>query len=165
MSHYSVLVLSEPGQTIEELLAPYCEDDPTFFEFEEDEGGELDESTGRRGWWHNPEARWDWWVVGGRWAGYIAATEGSYGEPSSDFRYPEGRFDSALVADCDFYPGFETYAVLTPDGTWHEPGRMGWFCTTSATSEEEERFSATYRERFIDTADHDWTATVVDCHI
>ena len=29
--------------------------------------GEVDEKTGRYGYWENPNAKWDWYMVGGRW--------------------------------------------------------------------------------------------------
>ena len=46
---------------------------------------------------------------------------------------------------------FSTYAVLTPDGEWYEPGKMGWWGLSYATPEEERNFSENYVERFIKT--------------
>ena len=31
----------------------------------------LDEKTGNYGYWHNPEAHWDWYSIGGRWTGKL----------------------------------------------------------------------------------------------
>jgi hypothetical protein len=60
---------------------------------------------------------------------------------------------------------FTTWAVLTPDGIWHEPGQMGWFGCHSASSEEERDFFESYH-KFIEKAiENNWLVTVVDCHI
>jgi hypothetical protein len=61
---------------------------------------------------------------------------------------------------------FHTYAVVTPDGIWHETGKMGWFGMTHASPEEEREWELNYCERFIKPAiDNNWTVTIVDCHI
>lgn len=60
---------------------------------------------------------------------------------------------------------FSTFAVVTPDGEWHEKGKMGWFACSSETPEEARDWEEHYRERFIDTADPDLILTIVDCHI
>ena len=60
---------------------------------------------------------------------------------------------------------FSTYAVVTPDGEWHEKGRMGWFGASSETPDEARDWEEHYRERFLDTAEADWVLTIVDCHI
>lgn len=50
---------------------------------------------------------------------------------------------------------FSTFAVLTPDGVWHDDSELVNVHT----------WIMTYKERFIDTADPDWIAVIVDCHI
>lgn len=60
---------------------------------------------------------------------------------------------------------FSTFAVLTPDGVWHEKGEMGWFGCSSETPEEARDWEDHYEERFLKTADPDWILTIVDCHI
>ena len=52
-----------------------------------------------------------------------------------------------------------------PDGKWISPGEMGWFGASSETEEEACEWDLYYRERFIDTANPEWTLTIVDCHI
>ena len=79
MSHFSVLVLTREGQDVEGLLLPYmencCGEPPReYMEFFEDEECEVDEETGRRGYWQNPNARWDWYEVGGRFRGMLRAS-------------------------------------------------------------------------------------------
>ena len=72
MSHYNVAVFSRDPSEIEDMLAPFneCVDSDTpYAECTEDEDGELDEATGKRGYWSNPNARFDWVDRGGRWRG------------------------------------------------------------------------------------------------
>jgi hypothetical protein len=58
-----------------------------------------------------------------------------------------------------------TRAVVLPDGSWHEMGRMGWWGISSETDEEAIAWLQNYKKTFIDTANPDWTLTIVDCHI
>lgn len=60
---------------------------------------------------------------------------------------------------------FSTFAVVTPNGVWHEKGEMGWFGCSTDSDEEAADWDDHYKERFIDTADPDWILTIVDCHI
>lgn len=60
---------------------------------------------------------------------------------------------------------FSTFAVVTPDGEWHEKGRMGWFGCSSETGEEARDWEDHYKERFLDTADPNWELHIIDCHI
>lgn len=71
----------------------------------EDEGLEKNED----GSWYrktNPNAQWDWWVIGGRWTGFLKLKEGTqgevgrpglFGEPAED-----GYADSVMKKDIDF---------------------------------------------------------------
>lgn len=93
MSHFSVLAILPPGlpdpvnspdcptsKALHELLIPYKErgcgdEDPEgfverFCTFEEDEDG-REGHEGKRGYWRNPNQKWDWWKVGGRFRGAI----------------------------------------------------------------------------------------------
>ena len=61
---------------------------------------------------------------------------------------------------------FFTFAVILPDGTWHnlwDPDDL--FGYYYGTPEEEREWMEHYKERFLETADPDWILTVVDCHI
>lgn len=102
----------------------------------------------------NPNSKWDWYVEGGRWKNMLVTKDGE-------------KTNYALVEDIDWdkMEDFNTYAVLRPDGEWIEPGEMGWWGVSYATPEEEERFMENYKKDIIDTANKDWTLTIVDCHI
>ncbi len=115
MSHYNVAVFTRTNDPDElaQLLAPYnecVESDSPYAEFEEDEDGDLDEKTGKRGYWCNPNAKHDCWMVGGRWRGLLKLREGKTGQygnaswTNKDQPTDPARCDSAKVRDCDFAP-------------------------------------------------------------
>ncbi|POP31679.1 hypothetical protein C3B58_15395 [Lactonifactor longoviformis] len=113
---------------------------------------------------YNPRSKWDWYSIGGRWAGMLPAVTGTHGEGSAFARNPqkEGFYDSAKVKDISFPVDFETFAVVTPDGEWHEKGKMGWW---GIVADEKEGWKESYKEAFLDKADPSWTLTIIDCHI
>lgn len=215
MSHFAVLVLSRPGQRVYDLLLPYMENSDgepplEYMEFYEDDECDVDERTGKRGYWQNPNAKWDWWLVGGRFSGRLRAPRGDRGYRAEAV---EGRYDVAEMRDVstardegayraaldefdrylagesvdspyldgfrreyvlDRYRDAEFYArtrsefwfrsVVTPDGEWHEVGKMGWWGVSSESGEQLRDWVDHFRERFVDPY-RDCTATVVDCHI
>lgn len=64
---------------------------------------------GEDGSWYrktNPNSKWDWWVIGGRWSGFLKLKEGAEGETGSPgfFGTPaeDGYVDSAMKKDIDF---------------------------------------------------------------
>ncbi len=61
---------------------------------------------------------------------------------------------------------FSTYAVVTPDGIWHAPGRMSWWGISTETPEQRREWQLGYYERFIKPAlDKNLYLVIVDCHI
>lgn len=78
MSHFTVIVI---GDDVEGQLAPYQENNmgdcpQEYLEFVDDDEYDVDEKTGKRGYWENKNAKWDWWVVGGRWSGFFKIKDG-----------------------------------------------------------------------------------------
>lgn len=59
--------------------------------------------------------------------------------------------------------GFSCWAFVTPDGEWHENGRMGWFGAHDATRESRDSFSREWQEML--NGDPELWLTIVDCHI
>ena len=59
---------------------------------------------------------------------------------------------------------FSTFALVTPDGEWHECGEMGWFGCSSETPEEARTWDEQYMS-FIENADPEHYFVMVDCHI
>ena len=60
---------------------------------------------------------------------------------------------------------FSTFAVVTPDGEWHERGEMGWFGCSYETPKEGADWDENYFEHFISHTNPDYIFTLVDCHI
>ena len=113
MSHFSVAVFSKTPGNVEALLAPFneqVEPGSPYAAFIRDENGRYDESEQAKGYWGNPNARWDWWEIGGRWRGMLRLLPDRPGYRAPDdvwgkgFHYPPRRCDAAFVRDCDFSP-------------------------------------------------------------
>lgn len=93
---------------------------------------------------YNPNSKWDWYEIGGRWRNFLN------GEKSVRLsEHPKDR-------NC--------YAVLTPDGKWHESGRMWWWGFSMASKEEQDAWPENYW-KIINSFPKDYYITVVDCHI
>ena len=146
MSHYSLAVITDYTPDYEalcKLLAPFEEDAaPKYMtEFFEDDSFE------EGGFYINPNAKWDWWMSGGRWRDLISVG----GVATYQSR----------IGDID--EEFTTWAVLTEDGEWEEPGRVGFFGTSTATMEREREWNVGYSARYL--GDPDLIVTIIDCHI
>lgn len=48
--------------------------------FHEDEDCDPDPVTGKKGYWENPNAKWDWYLVGGRWSNFFKLKQGARGK-------------------------------------------------------------------------------------
>lgn len=79
-------------------------------------GEERDKETGRFGYWENPNAKWDWWMFGGRWRGRLRAHNGSrfdmpkpWSSVLDTFKYKDGYFDQARLGDIVFDIDKELY--------------------------------------------------------
>lgn len=86
--------------------------------------------------YHNPNKKWDWYEIGGRWAGLIKLKDGATGfNGTKSFMFDEedpyknGGVDSALKKDiteeCIKDLSY-MYAVLDMNG-WHQKSQLGWF--------------------------------------
>lgn len=192
MSHFNVAVFHKTGQSVDDLLAPYSElikvepyilftrqeainyvrecfrvddhlSDDECWEMEA-EGEETDDD-GNIYSTYNPKSKWDYYEVGGRWGTFLQDHDPSIIDANLAPRTTVKVGDYSFGPDVDTGKEFITYAVLTPDGEWHECGAMAWFNLSSATEEERNDWDKNYKARFIDTADPDWLLTIVDCHI
>jgi hypothetical protein len=96
MTHYTVAVLLPrelKGSSIESFLAeqmhPYDEELPD-----------------------NPDAKWDWYVIGGRWDGWALNKQSEREDIADNMAF------AGEIAVREEMP----FAIITPDGTWHELG-------------------------------------------
>jgi len=79
---------------------------------------------------YNPKSKWDWWRIGGRWNGEI---KGAYRGSKDGFNFDD-EFETLEENICpisELPENLEIFAIVTPDGFWHEKGHMGWFGCTS----------------------------------
>lgn len=92
----------------EEIQVPFKNLFPTFESYVEGwhDSKDRDPENGRYGYWKNPNAKWDWYVVGGRWTGFFKlkpGRSGTLGRPGAgDNRAKFGWVDSARKRDIDF---------------------------------------------------------------
>lgn len=101
----------EVPEHLEQRLIPYKETFVTFDDYMREWCDyEKDPETGEYGYWENPNAKWDWWLCGGRWRAQVRASEGdcapypkyNFGgettwEEATD--YPLEHFDQAKLGD------------------------------------------------------------------
>lgn len=61
--------------------------------------------------------------------------------------------------------GVHTYAILTPEGEWLEPGEMGWWGISNASAEQEFEFIDNYEKIIDEYRNQGYILSIVDCHI
>lgn len=97
---------------------------------------------------YNPNSKWDWYEIGGRWEGVINNKNVVSVQETIDYIKGGGSF----------------FALVSSDGDWFEKGEMGWFGCSSNNIKEE-----TWKENSIVILDQfnsdDFVVVVVDCHI
>lgn len=109
---------------------------------------------------YNPNAKWDWYCVGGRWNGFLVLKERK--EDGSIIEVNEAYFNEI---DWDYMKEWNRipFCFVNEDGEWYEKGEMGWFAITT-NEMEEDTWRATFEE-YINTVEDDCLVTVVDFHI
>jgi hypothetical protein len=68
---------------------------------------------------YNPKSKWDWWQIGGRFAGWL-------------LNLPEKKSSNNLQDNCCpieqvIIEKKIPFALILPDGKWLEQGKMGWW--------------------------------------
>ncbi len=92
---------------------------------------------------YNPQSQWDWWVIGGRWEGWLSRSN---------------RLRTVQAAQQHKIP----FAVVTPDGQWHAQGRIGWWGMASE-EKTDDVWANTVQQLLL--AYPDATAVSCDLHI
>lgn len=164
--HFLMFVITDKDadeDTIEILMEPYQE------AWEEwDLRTELCESHGET-FWSNPDGKWDWYSIGGRWYGHLHAEHGIHGERSwTNGKEPEkpGRFDACQMNELTGYE-YPAFSVLTPDGEWYDKEHWVEDSTEKygVRCVEDEEWDARFDERFIEPyKDADHMIWVIDYH-
>ena len=101
---------------------------------------------------YNPASRWDWYVIGGRWDGWLTGRE------TSTNSVDDNAAPVAEVLENGRFP----FALLTPDGQWHEKGKMGWFAI-ALNEKDDDVWQAELRQILERYQDHHMV--LVDAHI
>ncbi len=126
-------------------IAPYLAAERSAFDSHPDKASadkECDDcrGTGSRKSTGNPIAKWDWWVIGGRWAGWIRGAEDSMpnddvGSFGTSAHQQTRAIRNATLNNSRHVNEFPSpipddvipFAIVTPDGQWNQKGDMGWF--------------------------------------
>lgn len=190
------------GCTVEEMLERYesyklrNEGDTveSFEEYSKDYCGAGNDEYGNALSTYNPNSKWDWYEIGGRWNNIIETKNSKkvnyarikdivFSKKFNDLELQKIKKEyNKLIKEGDFYKAeyyqerypnlesyiksynFSTYAILDTNGKWYEPGKMGWFGVSSSSLEEQRNFEDEYMN-IIKSQDEDSWLVVVDCHI
>lgn len=89
---------------------------------------------------YNPKSKWDWYVIGGRWAGDLVGhelTEDEYNNKKVHGEWKQLNNNIAKVQSLlESTPLYTFFALLSPEGEWFERGDMGWWGMVSDEKEE-----------------------------
>ena len=132
---------------------------------------------------YNPDSKWDWYALGGRWTGYWKLKSAAkkrisfkefLGRPGVGKNKPLFDVDMAQKKDIDFKAmkkilrkrkdrmDIVTFAVLM-NGQWYEQGKMGWWGIVA-----NEKAKDAWEEEFwklIEKLPSNAWLSVYDCHI
>jgi len=121
---------------------------------------------------YNPQSKWDWYQIGGRWAGLIRTNRnGRYAMPNFSWgweekekeEYLDGTYtDQAYKEDIINFDKLNIFALIK-DGKWYEKGDMGWWGCVSNKKREGEW--ATEFKKLITDLPSDTLISIYDCHI
>lgn len=128
-----------------------------FDELYEEKGDDWNSNQWRKnpdGTWHeyssyNPNSKWDWYELGGRWSGELKLKTKQDG-------------DQALKKDITNLNDISTFAVLK-DGKWYEKGDMGWFGIV--VNEMDEKEWDKQLKKLLKGLPGDTLISMYDCHI
>lgn len=114
---------------------------------------------------YNPNSKWDWWSIGGRWSGAFLnavpvgkAKDYFTGEPFTVFGNGVD-----ILRRRDLRRPESPFAILTKNGEWHEKGQMGWFGMASNEAEQSD-WDKQVADILQKVDGKDWLV-LVDCHI
>lgn len=125
--------------------------DDQCYQYVKEDYTTIDPETGAGLETHNPESKWDWWVVGGRWKDEYAARQWQSLEKflkyvdetrialDAEVNLNPYKYDSSSLGSWDGdLPWWFPHHLVTTDGEWHEIGKCGWFGSRSDDRSERE---------------------------
>ena len=156
------------------------EDAVKYFRRDIDDGSENIEIQEDGSVWrtYNNDAKWDWYQMGGRYAGRLKLKDISMDAPlfypkiagfylKEELDYlkqlkAEGRCDQARVKDVSNLSEIDCFAVVK-DGKWYERGKMGWWAVV--TDEKDKDAWHEEVKLLLASLSPDTLLTMYDCHI
>lgn len=139
------------GKTFAEYL------DLNEYTYETDATGEVVKVTR----WTNPNDKWDWWEVGGRYSNRLVSLAG---DTADSLRRDDIDFSAMLKRNRQrdpAAPALSCFAYIDANG-WREKGQMGWYAVVS-----DMRGDGDWQDevnRWVDSVPGDHYVTVVNCH-
>ena len=110
---------------------------------------------------YNPNSKWDWYSLGGRWSGSIKLKEGKQGECGrSGIFGNEVGIDRALKGDIANFDELMPFAVVK-DGKWYEKGEMGYW---AIVFNEDKDWNSKFL-KLVENLSDDTLISMYDCHI
>lgn len=170
MSHFITAVILPPAPEGEDIdlaaavhnqMLPYmencCEEPPVeFMEFCEDDECDVDERTGKRGYWQNPNAKWDWY----KGAEALRLKDGSKATFAKIADIDTRRNEKAYSEACAFWDykvnGAEKPNNLGDVRTWEDIFKPEFFIERYGDKETYARFCSDFLFRAVVTPDRDW---------
>jgi hypothetical protein len=109
---------------------------------------------------YNPDSKWDWYSIGGRWSGFLCTKEkDDEGNPI--------RVNQAQFKDIDWDYMIENNIIpfnyVTEEGVWREKGEMGWWGMTTNEMEQDD-WNDNFK-RYLKLVEDDCLVTAIDFHI
>ena len=109
---------------------------------------------------YNPNSKWDWYSIGGRWSGFLCTKEkDDEGNPI--------RVNQAQFKDIDWDYMLENRIIpfnyVTEDGEWCEKGEMGWWGITT-NEMGKDAWSDNFKS-YLKLVEDNCLVTVIDFHI
>jgi len=84
---------------------------------------------------YNPLSKWDWYRVGGRWDGAMVDNKQT-SENGFNFDDMHETFENNSCFVRQIKKDWTPFAIIAPDGKWHEKGEMGWWGIVDNEKEE-----------------------------
>jgi hypothetical protein len=112
---------------------------------------------------YNPQSKWDWYCIGGRWDGAIKNLE-TIDDGIGGFNFGPAfhTVERNIIKVDDISKDISVFAIVTPDGIWHEKGKMLSFAMVD-NEKEQDKWQTEVRN--ILNQYKDKIAIGVDCHI
>lgn len=110
---------------------------------------------------YNPDSKWDWYSIGGRWHAYLHLKElDDNGDRVRVDQATFGEIDWDYMIDNNITP----FCFVTEDGEWVEKGEMGWWGMVSNETPGES-WKETFKRYINSIEDTDCLVTAIDFHI